>query len=845
MTREAPRRCYVMKSTLTPRRVSHRGMGDGVNILDLSAFHYDDHARPPQQRFFERIPFHREDPDGFNNDIFGWSEGGNGTSYVHFFPPAEMGPPFSSSSHSPLGGGDGDNDNGGGATVTTLPPPPITIANRLFASPTDLARSFIATCDEKDVSAKEDQNNNSNCTDTATSQRQDAHIEQQTSLFVTIEALEMSLARAVASVSDSASAAAADALLLVTESGRTIAQHHAPSSSSSLPERLTEHSSPSQHDLEIAIDTRTSSSPPPLAPSGGRQRDTCDRMHCTAQTTGVVLIATAQRCENSKNGAPFSPHHSHRHNIPPLPRGDTDTCHRVLALLRQCQQLAKNEHSFLSVKVALSAADTSISKGAGASSSREEKEAHVNTPRGGNTVHACIPIAGIVLGAIPPTSSWAPNKWASVAYCTGQKKKQSLIIAPLKIVSSFPPSVFDGSNAHRRHPFSVTPARVVVIDGAEIDADTAIDVSHSVTHDSPFFPGGQSLLTCPAAASLRARDARAEGSSPPNTAVASKATTECRPDEPSNATPQSLTQVPLSAAASQVSPPPLSHLTCLVGCDVGTHVDSPQHFYSDANHKSILDLKGGGFVAKSCCSYRYESAAHNDSNECADTSNVPSCGVCSAATSAAAEASDLVVPLVIVDVREACRNNADYLITVEDVKKACGKRSHAFALPSANEPCAENTPCLENALVVGLTGWSHKFVEATETRRPEVYKGKANNLKDSEMHFPGFSEECARFLIELPHRELAVNNGVRASVAGIGIDTLSLDCGMSEDFIVHQIMLGMGNKYQVENLNLTAVDDRVLGYLNKATCMWHAVVLPIAVHGAYEANGRAIFLQFR
>ena len=52
---------------------------------------------------------------------------------------------------------------------------------------------------------------------------------------------------------------------------------------------------------------------------------------------------------------------------------------------------------------------------------------------------------------------------------------------------------------------------------------------------------------------------------------------------------------------------------------------------------------------------------------------------------------------------------------------------------------------------------------------------------------PGFGPDSAALPLE---RE----------VAGIGIDTLSLDHGASTDFATHILILG-ANKYQVENLN--------------------------------------------
>lgn len=60
------------------------------------------------------------------------------------------------------------------------------------------------------------------------------------------------------------------------------------------------------------------------------------------------------------------------------------------------------------------------------------------------------------------------------------------------------------------------------------------------------------------------------------------------------------------------------------------------------------------------------------------------------------------------------------------------------------------------------------------------------------MHFPGYGADSAEILL------------VR-DVAGIGIDTLSLDHGPSKNFATHVVML-KANKYQVENLaNLDAL----------------------------------------
>jgi kynurenine formamidase len=48
------------------------------------------------------------------------------------------------------------------------------------------------------------------------------------------------------------------------------------------------------------------------------------------------------------------------------------------------------------------------------------------------------------------------------------------------------------------------------------------------------------------------------------------------------------------------------------------------------------------------------------------------------------------------------------------------------------------------------------------------------------LHFPGFSREVCEFLLK------------ERDVAGLGVDTLSLDFGASKDFAAHKLWLGAG-----------------------------------------------------
>ena len=62
------------------------------------------------------------------------------------------------------------------------------------------------------------------------------------------------------------------------------------------------------------------------------------------------------------------------------------------------------------------------------------------------------------------------------------------------------------------------------------------------------------------------------------------------------------------------------------------------------------------------------------------------------------------------------------------------------------------------------------------------------------MHFPGFSVDAAKLLIE-------------RKVSGLGSDSMSVDCGASADFAVHHLALGAG-LYHLENLaDLSALPE--------------------------------------
>jgi kynurenine formamidase len=122
----------------------------------------------------------------------------------------------------------------------------------------------------------------------------------------------------------------------------------------------------------------------------------------------------------------------------------------------------------------------------------------------------------------------------------------------------------------------------------------------------------------------------------------------------------------------------------------------------------------------------------------------------------------LIVPIVVINVQRKVKSNEDYQLTAEDI---------------TNWEALYGT-INKGSLVVMNTGWYHKF------SNPAAY---VNQAKDGVLHFPGYSAAAAALL-------------VKRDVAGIGIDTLSLDPGNDLSFPAHNIMLA-ANKYQIENMN--------------------------------------------
>jgi kynurenine formamidase len=131
-------------------------------------------------------------------------------------------------------------------------------------------------------------------------------------------------------------------------------------------------------------------------------------------------------------------------------------------------------------------------------------------------------------------------------------------------------------------------------------------------------------------------------------------------------------------------------------------------------------------------------------------------------------------PAVVVDVSARAAADRDLLVRVDDLR--------------AHEAIHGRIP--DGAIVLLRTGWSSRWPDATS------YMGTAVPGDVAHLHFPGLSEEGARWLVTERH------------IHGVGIDTASIDRGQSKDFRAHRVLTA-ANVAIFENLaDLESVTPR-------------------------------------
>lgn len=126
------------------------------------------------------------------------------------------------------------------------------------------------------------------------------------------------------------------------------------------------------------------------------------------------------------------------------------------------------------------------------------------------------------------------------------------------------------------------------------------------------------------------------------------------------------------------------------------------------------------------------------------------------------EPEELILPLVVVDIRARVEENPDALVTLADLQ--AWEKKHG-RIPTGS-------------CVAMLSGWE-KFVNDQD-----AFRGTDEN---GVYHFPGFGLEAVDFLLE------------ERSIHGIAVDTMSLDNGPSSTFDVHIRLLG-ADRYGLENV---------------------------------------------
>ena len=124
--------------------------------------------------------------------------------------------------------------------------------------------------------------------------------------------------------------------------------------------------------------------------------------------------------------------------------------------------------------------------------------------------------------------------------------------------------------------------------------------------------------------------------------------------------------------------------------------------------------------------------------------------------------AELFGPAVVIDVTEEAREDADYAVTAADLRAWEAKYGR---IPSG-------------AIVLMRSGWPSRWEQG------DAYY---NRDTDGVLHFPGFGVEAARFLVD------------ERDIAGIGVDTGSVDPGNADGFPTHGLVNGSG-RFHLETL---------------------------------------------
>jgi kynurenine formamidase len=158
----------------------------------------------------------------------------------------------------------------------------------------------------------------------------------------------------------------------------------------------------------------------------------------------------------------------------------------------------------------------------------------------------------------------------------------------------------------------------------------------------------------------------------------------------------------------------------------------------------------------------------------------------------------LITEVIVIDVSERAAADSDYQLSARDVSDWEATHGRIEA----------------GATVLMRTGWSKFWPDA------KTYLGDDTPGDASKLHFPGFGEDAARLLVR------------ERGVAGLGVDTASIDHGQSKQFLSHQVA-AQKNVLGLENLTgLDALPER--GAL--------LIALPMKIGGGSGGPARVVAL---
>ncbi len=164
-------------------------------------------------------------------------------------------------------------------------------------------------------------------------------------------------------------------------------------------------------------------------------------------------------------------------------------------------------------------------------------------------------------------------------------------------------------------------------------------------------------------------------------------------------------------------------------------------------------------------------------------------------TSAEIPAERFLAPGAVIDISARSGTDPDAVLVPDDI--AAWEIAHG--------------PLPDRAIVIVRTGWGSRWPDW------ERYYGSATPKDVTTFHFPGVSAAAATALVD-------------RAVAGVGIDTASIDAGPSTRFEAHRV-LAAGNVFNLENL--TRVDELpAAGFL--------VVALPMKIEGGTGGPARVL-----